>query len=64
MNYVPSSPADGESLAAMVSELQSLLKQRKDALENLEHEKDLLEKEKILKETEIKVRRFNKCHAP
>ena len=43
----------------MVNELQSLLKQRKDTLESLESEKDLLEKEKILKDTEIKVRNLH-----
>ena len=43
----------------MVNELQSLLKQRKDTLESLENEKDLLEKEKILKDTEIKVRNLH-----
>ena len=43
----------------MVNELQSLLKQRKDTLESLENEKDLLEKEKILKDTEIKVKNLH-----
>ena len=57
-----SSSEDRESSEKMVDELQSLLKQRKDALEILENEKYLLEKEKILKETEIKVgfvKKFN-----
>lgn len=62
VNHDPSSPADGESLTTMVNELQSLLKQRKDALESIENEKDLLEKEKILKETEIKVKKLNVEH--
>jgi hypothetical protein len=57
-----SSSEDRESSEKMVDELQSLLKQREDALEILENEKDLLVKEKILEETEIKVgfvKKFN-----
>ena len=43
------------TLKKMVDELQESLKKRKDAIDCLENEKDLLEKEKLLKETEIKV---------
>lgn len=45
-----------ESLGKRLSEVQSLLKQKKDVVDKLENDKDLLEKENILKETEIKVR--------
>lgn len=43
------------TLKDMVDELQDLLDKRKGAVESLESKNDLLEKEKILKETEIKV---------
>ena len=54
-NNISGSSQDSERLSKMVNELQSLLKQRKDALDKVENEKDLLEKENVLKDTEIKV---------